>query len=133
MVGHKCHSCNTTDTPEWRRGPDGARTLCNACGLRMIITVFFFSNQPNNVLSFFFFFLDYSKLLRKGSLTVQTHNYLVEAPPDGPQQQPRAIQFPIIQVNNTNNNTGKNETIRSLPGPSAITKSSFSKYSTSAL
>ncbi|KAH7243828.1 hypothetical protein B0J15DRAFT_515481 [Fusarium solani] len=22
------------DTPEWRRGPDGARTLCNACGLR---------------------------------------------------------------------------------------------------
>ncbi|CAO3661174.1 unnamed protein product [Umbelopsis vinacea] len=30
----KCHSCNTTDTPEWRRGPDGARTLCNACGLR---------------------------------------------------------------------------------------------------
>jgi hypothetical protein len=30
----RCHSCNTTDTPEWRRGPDGARTLCNACGLR---------------------------------------------------------------------------------------------------
>ncbi|KAL1922814.1 uncharacterized protein VTP21DRAFT_9190 [Calcarisporiella thermophila] len=28
-----CHSCNTTETPEWRRGPDGARTLCNACGL----------------------------------------------------------------------------------------------------
>ncbi|KAH7124868.1 hypothetical protein B0J13DRAFT_149677 [Dactylonectria estremocensis] len=30
----KCHRCNRTDTPEWRRGPDGARTLCNACGLR---------------------------------------------------------------------------------------------------
>ncbi|KAH8831603.1 hypothetical protein DL96DRAFT_1588394 [Flagelloscypha sp. PMI_526] len=29
----KCHSCNSRDTPEWRRGPDGARTLCNACGL----------------------------------------------------------------------------------------------------
>lgn len=29
----KCHSCNRVDTPEWRRGPDGARTLCNACGL----------------------------------------------------------------------------------------------------
>ena len=28
-----CHSCNRTETPEWRRGPDGARTLCNACGL----------------------------------------------------------------------------------------------------
>ncbi|KAI9280142.1 GATA zinc finger-domain-containing protein [Umbelopsis sp. AD052] len=29
----RCHSCNVTETPEWRRGPDGARTLCNACGL----------------------------------------------------------------------------------------------------
>ncbi|KAI6782100.1 GATA-type sexual development transcription factor NsdD [Emericellopsis cladophorae] len=29
----RCHSCNRVDTPEWRRGPDGARTLCNACGL----------------------------------------------------------------------------------------------------
>jgi hypothetical protein len=24
----RCHSCNRADTPEWRRGPDGARTLC---------------------------------------------------------------------------------------------------------
>ncbi|KAG0261009.1 hypothetical protein DFQ27_003226, partial [Actinomortierella ambigua] len=29
----RCQSCNSSDTPEWRRGPDGARTLCNACGL----------------------------------------------------------------------------------------------------
>ncbi|KAI3608008.1 gata-type sexual development transcription factor [Moniliophthora roreri] len=29
----RCHSCNIRETPEWRRGPDGARTLCNACGL----------------------------------------------------------------------------------------------------
>ncbi|KAI3565877.1 hypothetical protein IWW34DRAFT_796927 [Fusarium oxysporum f. sp. albedinis] len=29
----RCHSCSRIDTPEWRRGPDGARTLCNACGL----------------------------------------------------------------------------------------------------
>lgn len=29
----RCHSCNRGETPEWRRGPDGARTLCNACGL----------------------------------------------------------------------------------------------------
>ena len=32
----RCHSCNRAETPEWRRGPDGARTLCNACGLRML-------------------------------------------------------------------------------------------------
>ena len=32
----RCHSCNRAETPEWRRGPDGARTLCNACGLRTL-------------------------------------------------------------------------------------------------
>ncbi|KAJ3116022.1 hypothetical protein HK098_006721 [Nowakowskiella sp. JEL0407] len=29
----KCRSCDAVETPEWRRGPEGARTLCNACGL----------------------------------------------------------------------------------------------------
>lgn len=28
-----CSQCGTKDTPEWRKGPLGARTLCNACGL----------------------------------------------------------------------------------------------------
>ncbi|KAJ1954145.1 hypothetical protein IWQ62_005829 [Dispira parvispora] len=28
-----CHSCGCTETPEWRKGPKGPRTLCNACGL----------------------------------------------------------------------------------------------------
>ena len=32
----RCHSCSRSETPEWRRGPDGARTLCNACGLRRL-------------------------------------------------------------------------------------------------
>eukprot|EP01103_Thecamoeba_quadrilineata_P001075 TRINITY_DN10950_c0_g1_i1.p1 TRINITY_DN10950_c0_g1~~TRINITY_DN10950_c0_g1_i1.p1 ORF type:complete len:313 (-),score=33.78 TRINITY_DN10950_c0_g1_i1:62-1000(-) len=29
-----CHCCGTSKTPEWRRGPDGPKTLCNACGLK---------------------------------------------------------------------------------------------------
>jgi hypothetical protein len=75
MVGQKCHSCSTTETPEWRRGPDGARTLCNACGLRKYNLV---------TLSFCFFILtvsclDYSKLLKRGSIGVQTKNYLLAA------------------------------------------------------
>lgn len=28
-----CQHCGSKDTPEWRRGPTGSRTLCNACGL----------------------------------------------------------------------------------------------------
>ncbi|CCC69707.1 hypothetical protein NCAS_0D01260 [Naumovozyma castellii] len=28
-----CTHCKEIDTPEWRRGPDGCRTLCNACGI----------------------------------------------------------------------------------------------------
>lgn len=30
----QCFQCGTVKTPEWRRGPDGSRTLCNACGLQ---------------------------------------------------------------------------------------------------
>lgn len=29
----QCFGCGTMDTPEWRKGPCGPRTLCNACGL----------------------------------------------------------------------------------------------------
>ncbi|KAI8988225.1 hypothetical protein BDF20DRAFT_833099 [Mycotypha africana] len=29
-----CTRCLTSQSPEWRRGPDGHKTLCNACGLR---------------------------------------------------------------------------------------------------
>lgn len=33
MENNVCHACHTTSTPEWRKGPAGPRTLCNACGL----------------------------------------------------------------------------------------------------
>mmetsp|Transcript_8759 Transcript_8759/g.26334 ORF Transcript_8759/g.26334 Transcript_8759/m.26334 type:complete len:137 (+) Transcript_8759:157-567(+) len=29
-----CVSCGTTSTPMWRAGPEGPKSLCNACGLR---------------------------------------------------------------------------------------------------
>ncbi|KAK0785523.1 white collar 2 type of transcription factor [Friedmanniomyces endolithicus] len=29
-----CAICGTLDSPEWRKGPRGPKTLCNACGLR---------------------------------------------------------------------------------------------------
>ncbi|KAK0610235.1 Cutinase gene palindrome-binding protein [Lasiodiplodia hormozganensis] len=29
-----CQWCGATSAPEWRRGPSGPKTLCNACGLR---------------------------------------------------------------------------------------------------
>ncbi|GAA6007102.1 hypothetical protein JCM10207_001508 [Rhodosporidiobolus poonsookiae] len=29
-----CESCGTVNSPEWRKGPTGAKSLCNACGLR---------------------------------------------------------------------------------------------------
>eukprot|EP00201_Polytomella_parva_P005320 CAMPEP_0175078756 /NCGR_PEP_ID=MMETSP0052_2-20121109/24345_1 /TAXON_ID=51329 ORGANISM="Polytomella parva, Strain SAG 63-3" /NCGR_SAMPLE_ID=MMETSP0052_2 /ASSEMBLY_ACC=CAM_ASM_000194 /LENGTH=321 /DNA_ID=CAMNT_0016348813 /DNA_START=390 /DNA_END=1355 /DNA_ORIENTATION=+ len=29
-----CMECGTTSTPQWREGPMGPKTLCNACGVR---------------------------------------------------------------------------------------------------
>lgn len=29
-----CYNCNAKRTPQWRHGPHGERTLCNACGLK---------------------------------------------------------------------------------------------------
>lgn len=29
-----CSHCETTRTPQWREGPNGPKTLCNACGVR---------------------------------------------------------------------------------------------------
>ena len=29
-----CTACGTTETPQWRRGPLGTKTLCNACGVK---------------------------------------------------------------------------------------------------
>jgi hypothetical protein len=31
--GGRCHGCGASVTPEWRMGPDGPRSLCNACGV----------------------------------------------------------------------------------------------------
>lgn len=36
-----CHSCATVQSPEWRRGPDGLKTLCNACGCKFIVIIVF--------------------------------------------------------------------------------------------
>ncbi|XP_078442897.1 uncharacterized protein LOC144712471 [Wolffia australiana] len=34
MAGRKCWHCGAGETPQWRAGPNGPKTLCNACGVR---------------------------------------------------------------------------------------------------
>ncbi|XP_024530641.1 glutamic acid-rich protein-like [Selaginella moellendorffii] len=34
MPSRKCSHCQTQKTPQWRAGPLGPKTLCNACGVR---------------------------------------------------------------------------------------------------
>lgn len=31
-----CTDCGTLDSPEWRKGPNGPKTLCNACGCKLL-------------------------------------------------------------------------------------------------
>lgn len=41
-----CTDCGTLDSPEWRKGPKGPKTLCNACGLRWAKFVLFLYHIP---------------------------------------------------------------------------------------
>ncbi|XP_042506015.1 GATA transcription factor 1-like [Macadamia integrifolia] len=34
IMGRKCWHCGAEKTPQWRAGPQGPKTLCNACGVR---------------------------------------------------------------------------------------------------
>lgn len=43
-----CSQCQTIKTPEWRKGPDGSNTLCNACGLKYFRSRKNYSNNSNN-------------------------------------------------------------------------------------
>lgn len=31
----KCRGCGTRESPEWRKGENGVKDLCNACGLKL--------------------------------------------------------------------------------------------------
>lgn len=31
-----CTDCGTLDSPEWRKGPNGPKSLCNACGCKLL-------------------------------------------------------------------------------------------------
>ena len=34
-----CTDCGTLDSPEWRKGPSGPKTLCNACGCKLLYSL----------------------------------------------------------------------------------------------
>ncbi|KAG1044044.1 hypothetical protein G6F43_011519 [Rhizopus delemar] len=44
----KCLYCGCKTTPMWRRGPQGAGTLCNACGVKWKHGKILNDNPPNN-------------------------------------------------------------------------------------
>ncbi|KAI0719409.1 hypothetical protein C8T65DRAFT_706431 [Cerioporus squamosus] len=86
----KCHSCNIRETPEWRRGPDGARTLCNACGLH------------------------YAKLMRKRDKTLDANG---KAPPPIDLQMLRASTASARGSGGTGEHGGENAHPQSHPPP----------------
>uniref|UniRef100_A0ACD5WB89 Uncharacterized protein n=1 Tax=Avena sativa TaxID=4498 RepID=A0ACD5WB89_AVESA len=43
-----CTHCRASDTPQWRAGPAGNSTLCNACGIRYKMGKLFPEYRPSN-------------------------------------------------------------------------------------
>jgi hypothetical protein len=46
-----CQQCGATKTPQWREGPLGPKTLCNACGVKRVrmIKAQLEGRKPHNV------------------------------------------------------------------------------------
>lgn len=51
-VQRACSHCDSTETPQWRAGPDGPGTLCNACGLRYTLNKLLPEYRPSTSPSF---------------------------------------------------------------------------------
>ncbi|PVH65537.1 hypothetical protein PAHAL_1G020500 [Panicum hallii] len=47
-----CRHCDSTETPQWRAGPDGPGTLCNACGIRYTMNKLLPEYRPSTSPSF---------------------------------------------------------------------------------
>jgi hypothetical protein len=63
---HVCGDCGTADSPEWRKGPGGPKTLCNACGRE-------FSINPLDLRYKLINMSPFSALVQKGEETPRCH------------------------------------------------------------
>lgn len=43
-----CTDCGTLDSPEWRKGPNGPKTLCNACGCESLYSSSYPKSRSDN-------------------------------------------------------------------------------------
>ncbi|SMN19187.1 similar to Saccharomyces cerevisiae YMR136W GAT2 Protein containing GATA family zinc finger motifs [Maudiozyma saulgeensis] len=72
----KCFHCGEVQTPEWRRGPYGNRTLCNACGLYYRKLIKRFDTKNANLI------MRFNKLInpmdRRIPLNVNVPNNIIE-------------------------------------------------------
>ena len=46
---HVCDFCGTATSPEWRKGPNGPKSLCNACGCETIFLILRCTIQANGI------------------------------------------------------------------------------------
>jgi hypothetical protein len=44
-----CRDCGTVDSPEWRRGPLGPKTLCNAVSIPLFRNMFCVKHEKVNI------------------------------------------------------------------------------------
>lgn len=79
--GAGCDECGTFNTPEWRLGPNGPKTLCNACGRKMS----FESRIQRQTLMLFI--VRYSKAKRKAKAFVKEEPKLKEEDVDIKQEE----------------------------------------------
>lgn len=71
-----CSHCTIKDTPEWRKGPNGSRSLCNACGLFYSKLVKKFGTKDASAI--FHFRRDSDAIMDRTIPSEKNKNYILE-------------------------------------------------------
>ncbi|CEL60901.1 GATA zinc finger domain-containing protein 8 OS=Dictyostelium discoideum GN=gtaH PE=4 SV=1 [Rhizoctonia solani AG-1 IB] len=96
---YMCRRCHRTDSPAWRKGPEGPKTLCNACGLS--------------------YAKDAARREAAASASVSSASTQAQLPARLASDQPASYTYNSDSTNSNNSRSGRGAGVKTLDGSSA--------------
>ncbi|GAB1521332.1 hypothetical protein RhiTH_004426 [Rhizoctonia solani] len=96
---YMCRRCHRTDSPAWRKGPDGPKTLCNACGLS--------------------YAKDTARREAAASSSISSANTQAPLPAQLASERPAQYTYNSDSTNSNNSRSGRGAGVKTLDGSNA--------------